>query len=303
MQSVQISVLIRNLNEAKSLEQTLLALKRQRTDFEYEIVVIDNESDDNSMNVALQMDCKVFTLKRNEFTFGHSLNYGIEKCKGEIILILSAHVILLNEFFLQNIPQYFDNAKVAALRFVHAVSTEQVADSLQNGHKELIYSNDPNFAVDNWKNFAVNHCAAIKRSCWEQVNFNEQIFASEDKMWNIEILKRGYSILYDVPCFYVYTKPFSRKIKTERAIIEESAKQIITGYQEPFFSGSYTKTLFIKIRSSLKKLLEEIKMHKKIYYGIKAVKRKYKTDSINNNNKSASSKKSISQVKLKVDTE
>ncbi len=160
---------------------------------------------------------------------------------GEIILILSAHVILLNEFFLQNIPQYFNNLKVAALRFVHAVSTEQVADSLQNGHKELIYSNDPNFAVDNWKNFAVNHCAAIKRSCWEQVNFNEQIFASEDKMWNI--------------------------------------------------------------RSSLKKLLEEIKMHKKIYYGIKAVKRKYKTDSINNNNKSASSKKSISQVKLKVDTE
>jgi len=275
---MQLSVLIRNLNEAKSLEQTLFSLKRQCTDFEYEVVVIDNESDDNSVEIAKHLGCKVYTLRRASFTFGHALNYGIEKCKGEIILILSAHVILLNEFFLQNIPHYFDDLKVAGLRFVHAVSPEQVVDGIQNGPKRLIYSEDFNFALDNWKNFIVNHCAAVRKSHCEEVNFNEQIFASEDKKWSLDILQRGYSILYQVPCFYIYVKPFSRKIKTERMIIEEGAKAIITGYEEPMFSGSYTQTFFLKFRSALKKFLEDLRTHKKVYDGVSSIRKKYKID-------------------------
>ena len=272
---LQLSILIRNLNEAKSLEQTLLALQRQRTDFEYEVVVIDNESDDDSVEIAKQMGCKVFTLQRNAFTFGHALNYGIEKCKGEIILILSAHVILLNEFFLQNIPRYFNDVKVAGLRFVHAVSPGQVVDCIQDGPKKLIYSEEFDFALNNWKNFIVNHCAAVRKSHCEEVNFDGQIFASEDKKWSIDILKRGYTILYQVPCFYVYVKPFSRKIKTERMIIEEGAKAMITGYEEPMFSGSYIQTFFLKFRSGLKKFLEELKTHKKVYDGVNNIRKKY----------------------------
>src|ERR1051326_4382523 len=136
---MQLSILIRNLNEARSLKQTLCALKKQQTNFEYEVVVIDNESDDNSVDVAKQMGCEGFRLKRDEFTFGRSLNFGIEKCKGEIILILSAHVILLNELFLQSIPKYFANTKVAGLRFVEPPSVEQTITGLQEGVKEITY--------------------------------------------------------------------------------------------------------------------------------------------------------------------
>src|SRR4030095_11599756 len=129
---MQLSVLIRNLNEARNLEQTLLALQKQQTTFEYEVVVIDNESDDNSRDVALSKGCKVFTLPRNEFTYGHALNYGISKCSGEIIMILSAHVVLLNEFFLQKIPSYFEDPNVAGLRFVLGTSPANVQNSIKN---------------------------------------------------------------------------------------------------------------------------------------------------------------------------
>ena len=99
-----LSILIRNLNESKNLQRTLTALEKQVTDFEYEIVVLDNESDDDSKLVAERKGCTVYTLKRDAFTYGGSLNFGISKCSGDIILILSAHVILLNEYFLKNIP-------------------------------------------------------------------------------------------------------------------------------------------------------------------------------------------------------
>src|SRR4051812_24264417 len=127
---MQLSVLIRNLNEAKSLEQTLIALERQQTSFEYEVVVIDNESDDDSVEIALSRGCKVFMLPRSEFTYGRALNFGISKCAGEIIVILSAHVVLLNELFLQKIPSYFEDVYVAGLRFVLGTSPEKVCSSI-----------------------------------------------------------------------------------------------------------------------------------------------------------------------------
>ncbi|MFZ1801138.1 MAG: glycosyltransferase family 2 protein, partial [Chitinophagaceae bacterium] len=97
---MQLSILIRNLNEAGALRQTLLSLKRQESGgLQYEVIIVDNESDDNSLEVAEELGCTVITMKRNEFTFGHALNVGISHCAGEFILVMSAHIILLNEFF------------------------------------------------------------------------------------------------------------------------------------------------------------------------------------------------------------
>lgn len=273
---MQLSVLIRNLNEAQSLKQTLCSLKRQQANFAYEVVVIDNESDDDSVSVAEEMGCKVFTLQREAFTFGHALNYGIEKCEGEIILILSAHVVLLNEFFLEKIPEYFNDPKVAALRFVNAASAEQVKYSLQNGPTSISFSSEESFANDHWQNFIVNHCAAIRRSCWKELSFDEQIFASEDKLWSIEILKKGYSILYNVPGFYLYAKPFNRSTKIKREVIEESAKELITGKTHHLYTASYPRSFFAKLVTAFKRLSSDLRNHADVYNGIKKYRRDHK---------------------------
>jgi rhamnosyltransferase len=271
-----LSILIRNLNESKNLQQTLLALQKQVTDFEYEIIVVDNESDDDSAEVATKIGCKVFTLKRNAFTFGHALNYGISKCGGEIILILSSHLILLNEYFLNNIPGYFKDQKVAALRFVHAVSPENVVESFKNGPIQLNYENNATFADENWKNFIVNHCAALRRSCWQEVPFEEGNFASEDKIWSLAVMKKGYIILYNVPGFYVYTKPFSRTTKINRQIIEEAAKEMITGKTAPLLSVPYAVSLLKKIALGFRQISIDVKIHSRVYKGLKAFKQKHR---------------------------
>lgn len=249
-------------------------------DFEYEIIVVDNESDDDSVGVALQMNCKVFTLKRSEFTYGRALNFGIELCEGEIILILSAHMILLNELFLQSIPSYFKNPSVAALRFVHAASIQQTTASLQNGTQILKYHDIPDFAINNWERLIVNHCAAIKKSCCQEVRFNEKVFASEDKLWSLDILKKGYSILYNVPCYYLYVKPFDLGTKTKRMIIEEAAKELITGKVQMANAGPYQRAFYANLTSGLKRLFSDIKFHRKVYKGINEYRNKYNDDFI-----------------------
>jgi glycosyltransferase involved in cell wall biosynthesis len=273
---MQLSILIRNLNEATALEQTLSALKKQQTDFEYEVVVVDNESEDNSAEVAKQFGAQVLALKREAFTFGRALNFGIEHCKGEFILILSAHVILLNEFFLKNIPSYFTDPTVAALRFVHAVSPGHVVDCFHSSAQRLLYSDSSDFVKNNWNNFIVNHCAAIRRSCWKQVPFNEQIVASEDKLWSLCVLKKGYAISYNVPCFYVYTKPASQTIKIKREIIERAAKEIITGEKDPLFTQPYFVSFIYKITSGFRRISNELKIQLHVYKGMKAYQNKYR---------------------------
>ncbi len=268
-----LSILIRNLNESKSLRQTLLALQKQVTDFEYEVIVVDNESDDDSVTVAEQMGCKVVTLKRSAFTYGHALNYGIAKCSGEIILVLSSHVILLNEYFLKNIPQYFEDENVAALRFILAASPTDVATSIQHGTQQLLFSSNKDFAWNNWNNFMVNHCAALKRACWQLQPFNEGVNSSEDKLWSLEILKKGFTVLYNVPCFYVYCKPFSREHKIYKQVIDIAAKEKISGHASELFKGSYFFALSKLIVSELKRLRINAGIHYKVYKGLKKARK------------------------------
>lgn len=268
-----LSVLIRNLNEARYLEQTLLALQQQKTNFEYEVIIIDNESEDNSVEIAQRMGCKVFTLKRNKFTFGHAMNYGISKCSGEIILTLSAHVILLNEFFLEKIPAYFKDDSVAATRFVLATVPAKIAESIQHGTQKLEFKSDKDFAEKNWNNFIVNHCSALRRSCWEIQNFNEKIFSSEDKLWSLDILKKNYSLLYNVPCFYVYSKEVIRANKIHKQVIDIAAKEIITEKKDFFYSLPYAAFYFRIFLLQLKRMRVQLIIRQKVYKQLKEFKK------------------------------
>jgi len=101
-----VSVLIRNLNEGAALNICLKALKRQKVSFQYEIVIVDNESTDDSVAVAEAYGCKVVTLKRAAFSYGRAINFGFENCAGEYVLLLSSHVYLLNEDFLEQAVGY-----------------------------------------------------------------------------------------------------------------------------------------------------------------------------------------------------
>jgi len=89
--NIKLSVLIRCRNEGKSLRQVFDALKAQRCDFQWEIVVVDNESEDNTREVCHEYGARVVTLPRAEFTYGRATNFGISHSRGELILLMSAH--------------------------------------------------------------------------------------------------------------------------------------------------------------------------------------------------------------------
>ena len=86
-----VSVLIRVRNEEHALRRLFQCLRIQKLDRPFEVVVIDNESEDESATVARTMGARVFTFPRSLFGYGRALNYGVRLCRGELIVLLSAH--------------------------------------------------------------------------------------------------------------------------------------------------------------------------------------------------------------------
>lgn len=81
----KISVVINTLNEAKNLPRAISSVKGLAS----EIVVIDMESDDKTVEIAKKLGAKVFSHKRVGYV-EPARNFAIGKATGEWILILDA---------------------------------------------------------------------------------------------------------------------------------------------------------------------------------------------------------------------
>lgn len=227
-----VSVLIRNLNEANALNICLKALQLQKVSYEFEIVIVDNESDDDSLAIASSYGCKVVTMPRETFTYGKALNVGIESCKGQFVLLLSSHVFLLNDNFLEEAVKHFDTDKTAGLRFTSSNSYGSVGGALLYGAKELSWDSEAGDAYNIWMYGTVNNCAFIRKSIWEKFKYNEKVFYAEDKIWAYHVMKAGYLIKVNIPLFYLYHKNMTRKQMLYKRAQEEVSFILTTG--KPF---------------------------------------------------------------------
>jgi len=81
-------------------------------------------------------------------------------------------------------------------------------------------------------------------------------------------LQRGYALLYQVPCFYVYTRCVSRGHKIYKQVIDLAAKDFITGSRDKEFSPSYFASAWRKFILELRRMRTQLGLHRSIYFGL-----------------------------------
>ncbi|TDW47156.1 glycosyl transferase family 2 [Flavobacterium sp. 270] len=197
-----ISVLIRNKNEANSLVNALLSIKKQKFNLPYEIVIIDDASTDNSREIANEFGCKVVKLDK-KFSYGYALNFGLKYCQYEIVLLLSSHNILLSSDFFENFMDYFKDSSIVGVRCTPVFNTNQILQSIKN---DLIISKNNYVHEKDWQNLIVANCSAIRKSVAIQIPFNETIRSNEEKLWALDVMEKGYSLRSNVPCYFLYNR-------------------------------------------------------------------------------------------------
>jgi glycosyltransferase involved in cell wall biosynthesis len=95
MKKQLISFIIPTLNEEKWIEDTLKSIKRQ-TYKNYEIIIVDSHSQDNTLKIAGKYTNKIIECDRKGPGFAR--NRGVEIAKGEILVFLDADTLLESRF-------------------------------------------------------------------------------------------------------------------------------------------------------------------------------------------------------------
>ena len=102
-----ITVIIPTFNEENCIKNMLIAIKRQKCDLTYEIVVVDGQSTDSTVSIAKNY-AKVYISPKKGKVF--QLNYGISKTSGELLIFLDADTII-DPYFFQKIYKIFKTHK------------------------------------------------------------------------------------------------------------------------------------------------------------------------------------------------
>ena len=206
LKSENLSVIIRNKNEERWIGhaiQSIIDLVDRP-----EIIVIDNNSTDNSLNIVKNFMQDPLLNKKNsrnytkvkiinikDYTPGKSINLGVKNSKKDYILIMSAHCVLKKiniDSLKKKIKKYCGifgnqnpiwNGKKITKRYIwsHFIENE----------KENMFSNLEN------RYFFHNAISFFSRKTLKKKPFDEFIQGKEDRYWINQRVKEREKFLYD----------------------------------------------------------------------------------------------------------
>jgi len=185
------SIVIRAYNEEKHIGRLLEGIKQQ-TVKDVEVILVDSGSTDGTVSIAESFGVRVVNILSAEFTFGRSLNFGVQAATREFIVIASAHVYPVYPDWLESLLRPFEDERVA------------LAYGKQRGYEGSKYSEHQIFhqwypdesKPDQETAFCNNANAAIRRSLWEKNPYDETLTGLEDLAWAKWAKELGYKISY-----------------------------------------------------------------------------------------------------------
>ncbi len=237
----KLSIVIRCRNEANSLRKVMAALCAQRCDFNWEVVLVDNESADDTRQIAEEFDARVVAISRQEFTYGRAINFGVNAARGELVMLLSAHALPIGSHFLAAAAAPFDDAQVAAARCLLVTSPRQLETWYQP--KDIQYASAKEQrqaeAGTAWVGeYPTGGCCVIRRAVWEEVKYDEQLESNEDKLWASQVLAKGWKVRCCAEAVWMYTRKYGRRERLQRETRQHLALYRITG-RAPLSVGNY----------------------------------------------------------------
>ncbi len=241
--SPKLSIVIRCRNEAQSLRNVLAALRAQQCDFAWEVVLVDNESTDDTRSVAETFGARIVTLSRAEFSYGRAINVGVQAARGELVLLLSAHALPIGAYFLASAVAPFSDPQMAAARCLLVTSPRQLATWYQPKDIQYASAAEQRQAESGtaWVGeYPTGGCCVIRRAVWEEVKYDEELESNEDKLWASQVLAKGYKIRCCAEALWMYTRKYGRRERWLRENRQHLSLYRITG-RAPLGWGQYLK--------------------------------------------------------------
>ena len=225
---LQASIVVRTLNEDRYLSELLDALGKQVMDgINYEVVLVDSGSSDETLKIAEHYDCRIQHITREEFSFGRSLNIGCEAAQGEILVIVSGHCVPTDSYWLQRLcqPILEDQAEYTYGR--------QFGGSESYVSEQRIFAKYfPEQSKVPQEGFYCNNAnAALLKSVWYTYRFDEELTGLEDMELAQRLVNDGGRIAYvaEAAVFHCHTETWpqvQRRFEREAIALQKIMPQV-----------------------------------------------------------------------------
>ena len=210
-----ISVVIRTLNEEKYLEELLFSISNQsKNKYRVEVVIVDSGSTDQTLSIAKKYNSLLTFIKKEDFSFGKSLNVGCNFSNGDYLVFVSGHCIPVHNNWLENLVSPLED------NCGYTYGKQIGRDTTKFSENQLFEKYFPDQSKLPQSGFFCNNAnAAIRRDLWSKYKFNELLTGCEDMELAKRLTENGISIGYvsEAPVFHIHDETWEQvKIRYER---------------------------------------------------------------------------------------
>ena len=256
------SIVILSYKSRKLLEDCINSIRRTCYPTEYEMVIVDNGSDEETIKyLEIQEDIVLRVNKENAgFPAGCNQGIALAKADNDIMLLNNDTIMCVNSLFWLRMALY-DDAKVGACGSVtnYAIN-EQIVYIPREDEEEynrLIEVNNSNIVnVYEPKMWLVGFAVLIRRNALNDVGLLDEIFTPgnlEDVDLGVRLSKAGYRqyLCHNSYIIHIGSQSFGKDTDKYKDIIDKNTKKFIDKWgQSPkdIFDGMEVR-LFDKVLS------------------------------------------------------
>jgi rhamnosyltransferase len=205
-----VSIVLPTRNGAASLPALLDAIARQQTSFGYELIAIDSDSTDGTVDLLHGRVDQLIRIRADQFDHGLSRNLGVSRARGELVVLIVQDALPASDHWLaaltaplvaddrvagafarqlprpeaSAITRHYLSRWPASWNITRASSVRDQAafDALSPAARLELCAFD-------------NVCSCIRRSIWSQFPFRQTPIA-EDIEWAKEVLLAGHRLVF-----------------------------------------------------------------------------------------------------------
>jgi len=225
MEKIDLSIIITTYKTKKLLDKALESLfsALENVSLDYEILLIDNNSNDGTVSLIKDKYPRVFLLENNKnYGLAFALNQGLKRAKGKYILTMDSDVEVRKNTVDKMYKYLGNNPEIGGVVPVEFKPNkkEKFVPRRRVG-VDLSFSK-PDLSKPISTEFTGNTFSMIKGEVYDDVGYYDEKFtyAIEDLDWAHRAKKKGYSFMILPQCLIIHHGR-QGKYKNKAKMIEE----------------------------------------------------------------------------------
>jgi glycosyltransferase involved in cell wall biosynthesis len=193
---VEVTVCIPTFNGQQHLTEVLEQIFGQRTDLDFEVLIIDSGSSDRTLEIVEGFPVRLEQIPNSEFGHGRTRNLALELARGDHVVFLTQDAIPAHDRWLQELVDAARAAPDVGASYGPHLPREDADPKTKRDLTEFFSGMGPPGAPTIQRKgdltflSDVNSC--VSKRAWRQVPFRELPYA-EDQALGVDLLDAGFT--------------------------------------------------------------------------------------------------------------